>query len=243
MNDKRLIHEAANLQLSFSGDFHQDWDAINLCPLEVMRAIILGCNENGPRGIVGSMEYIYQKNLTEEEMTLLLSAIGIGRCGSYYKTSYEYFEDLLDFIKYVAYTEKGVDLGSYTRNRGKPLLDSLDEVDWGNLPEGVTLTAQMIQACFREDCLASEYGIGYGQQVSNYFSDLSEEERFAIDKELRALYRSERSEEELRDLIIRRLGSLYNLDYYGITAKMFLAAIIEILYYELPMDKREVFYR
>lgn len=242
MNNKKLLLEESNIRTAFGGYFHEDWDFTSLCPLEAIRLMIYDSREDVLFSVVESMCHIRDEVRDDRSMSLLLDRLDLNvSYANYGQTPCDFFSNMLDFILYVCKKEKGIFLGSYVKDRGEaialfPQCSEQEKI----AREGYSFLLKMISVCFVDDCIALE-GIGYGQKIRNYFGSISIDERLLLDKEMRALYRCDLGVGELKCLLENGFLLRYNLDYYGFSAKGFLIAVIEVLYYHLPMEKREIF--
>lgn len=236
--NKELEITEENLGLLFQAYFHQDWDAEYLCPCELVRHYILRRSTDAAIALLKSMWIIARSCRSDKQMVDTIIRLDM----NVYPQNYgmlprAYWDDIIDLMKYIGQKEKSEDYGMYVRERGDPLLPpSSAKVEAVNL---YPCLYSIICECFVSDCIV-DHNKGSALYVKKYFLSQSESKLLEIDEELKRIYYGYGNEEVLGYLLLNDLGLRYNLSYYNMPPRMFVAAIIDILYYQLPMDKREL---
>lgn len=241
MKEEYIQDVEGYLALRFEAYFHQDWEYMNMCPCEVMRYMALETDKDGVLGLIDSLRALasfWQKNGLVRDALKRISLNSTPE--NYGMRPRDFLEDLIDLLKYIGINEVSVTCEAFVKERGTPLspLGVIDKEAVSDFP----YIYEIINECFSTDVIKDK-NIGYAEYLGSYFSSQEESKVHEIDKELRALYYKYGNAEALRITLVEFLGLRYNLDYYSLPSRTFLAVVIEVLYNYLNEDRKEPFSR
>lgn len=207
--------------------FNQIWDDLNICPFEVVRyAVHLG-ERASFISIVKEFEYILTETKSDIELEKIISGLRFDFRLSFFEVSpMAFIENLLDFIKYVAYLERELFLGKYKRDWGAPVFSGKRKCDQhcAEFP----CVVRLFDECFSSDLMGTYY-LGYVDKSRDYVSSLSEKEYDGVRYELDLLHKLKLDSKMKKDLLHEKLGLGYSLDYYAISSNVFLKELLLFL--------------